>query len=67
MSVLTSSKWWSRYDKLIAALANALAGKHRKLKVSQPINLSGNKLSDQSVADLFDRASPAFSQSLQYI
>ena len=51
---------------LIAALANALAGEHRKLKV-RSLHLNDNKASDQSVADLFDRASPAFSQSLQYI
>ena len=51
---------------LIAALANALAGEHRKLKV-RSLHLNNNKVSDQSVADLFDRASPAFSQSLQYI
>ena len=50
-------------DKQIGALTAALAGKHRKLQVHQ-INLSGNELSDQSVADLFDRASHAFSQSL---
>ena len=50
-------------DKQITALAAALAGEHRKLKVSR-LDLSGNKLTDQSVVDLFDRASPAFSQSL---
>ena len=50
-------------DKQIAALATALAGEHRKLRVKS-IDLSGNKLTDQSVADLFDRASPAFNQSL---
>ena len=53
-------------NKQVAALAEALAGEHRKLKVSN-ISLGGNKLSDQSVADLFDRASPAFSRSLQWI
>ena len=53
-------------DEQVTALAEALAGEHRKLKVSD-INLGGNKLSDQSVADLFDRASPAFSRSLQHI
>ena len=46
-------------DKQIVALADALAGEHRKLKVFS-MDLSGNKLTDQSVADLFDRASPAF-------
>ena len=50
-------------DKQTLALTAALAGEHRKLQVHQ-INLSGNKLSDQSVADFFDRASLAFSQSL---
>ena len=50
-------------DKQIAALATALAGEHRKLQVLF-MNLSCNKLTDQSVADLFDRASPAFNQSL---
>ena len=50
-------------DRQIAALATALAGEHRKLQVSK-LDLSGNKLTDQSVADLFDRASPAFNQSL---
>ena len=50
-------------DKQSEALAGALAGEHRKLRVCQ-INLSGNMLSDQSVACLFDKASPAFSQSL---
>ena len=50
-------------DKQIAALAAALAGEHRKLQVSF-MNLESNKLTDQSVADLFDRASPAFNQSL---
>ena len=50
-------------DKQIAALATALAGEHRKLQVSF-MNLSNNKLTDQSVVDLFDRASPAFNQSL---
>ena len=50
-------------DKQIASLAAALAGEHRKLQVSK-LDLSGNKLTDQSVADLFDRASHAFSQSL---
>ena len=49
--------------KQISALASALAGEHRKVKVSE-MDLSGNKLTDQSVADLFDRASPAFSHSL---
>ena len=53
-------------DKQIAALAATLAGEHRKLQVSR-MNLSGNNLTDQSVADLFDRASPAFSQSLLHI
>ena len=54
-------------DKQIAVLADALAGnEHKRLQVSQ-IDLSGNKLTDQSVADLFDRASPAFSQSLRNI
>ena len=51
-------------DKQVAALAKALAGEHRKLQVFD-ICLYGNKLSDQGVADLFDRASPAFNQSLQ--
>ena len=53
-------------DKQIAALAAALAGEHRKLQVST-MDISGNKLTDQSVADLFDRASHVFSQSLSYI
>ena len=53
-------------NKQVTALAEALAGEHRKLKVPY-INLGGNKLSDQSVADLFDRALPAFCQSLQRI
>ena len=53
-------------DKQVTALAEVLAGEYRKLKVAD-INLSGNKLSDQSVAHLFDRASPAFSRSLWHI
>ena len=50
-------------DKQIAALADALAGEHKKLQVLS-IDLSGNNLTDQNVANLFDRASLAFSQSL---
>ena len=55
-------------DKQIAALTSALAGEHRMLRVKW-LNLSAcsNKLSDQSLADLFDGASPAFNQSLQYV
>ena len=55
-------------DKQIAALVSALAGEQRKLRVRR-LNLSacGNKLSDQSLADLFDRASPAFNQSLWHV
>ena len=55
-------------DKQIAALTSALAGEHRMVRVKR-LNLSdgSNKLSDQNLADLFDRASPAFNQSLWYV
>ena len=48
-------------DKQITALADALAGEHRKLQVYS-INLRGNRLTDESLAVLFERASPAFSR-----
>ena len=50
-------------DKHITALADALAGEHRNLRVVE-IDLSGNRLTDESLAVLFEKASPAFSQSL---
>ena len=50
-------------DKQVVALTAALTGKHRKLLV-RSVDLSGNKLSDQSVADLFNKALPAFNLSL---
>ena len=53
-------------DDHIAALADVLVGEHRCLEVVTMI-LRGNKLTDQGVADLFDGASPAFSQSLQQV
>ena len=53
-------------DKQIMELADALTGGHKKLQV-RSIILYGNNLSDQSVGHLFDRALPAFSQSLKYI
>ena len=53
-------------DEQIIALADALAGEHRSLRV-ESIDLSGNRLTDESLAVLFERASPAFSQSLSSI
>jgi hypothetical protein len=50
-------------DEQITALADALADEHRNLHV-ESIDLSGNRLTDESLAVLFERASPAFSQSL---
>ena len=43
-----------------------MAGEHRNLRVDS-INLSGNRLTDESSAVLFERASPAFSQSLKSV
>ena len=53
-------------DEQIAALVDALVGEHKHLEVVIMI-LRGNKLTDQGAADLFDRASPAFSRSLQQV
>ena len=49
-------------ENQIRTLTDVLASKHGKLQVKQ-LNLSGNKLTDKSVSDLFHRASAAF-QSL---
>ena len=49
----------------IRTLTGVLASKHGKLQV-KILNLSGNKLTDKSVSDLFHRASAAF-QSLTYL
>ena len=55
-------------DEQIAALMSALAGEHRMLHVKKlALSACSNKLSDQSLADLFDGASPAFNQSLWYV
>ena len=52
-------------DKQITSLASALADKYGKLHVrSLSLCACGNRLSDQSLTDFFDRASPAFNQSL---
>jgi Ran GTPase-activating protein (RanGAP) involved in mRNA processing and transport len=53
-------------DEQITALADALAGKHSNLRVKR-IDLSGNRLTDEGLAVLFERASLAFSQSLGFI
>ena len=53
-------------DKQVAVLAALLAGKHRKLRVLE-VDLSGNKLSDQCVANFFDTAASVFGESLQYV
>jgi Ran GTPase-activating protein (RanGAP) involved in mRNA processing and transport len=53
-------------DEQITALADALAGEHRNLRVDS-IDLSGNRLTDESLTVLFERASPAFSQSLRSV
>ena len=53
-------------DEQITALADALADEHRKLRVDS-IDLSGNRLTDKSLAVLFERASPAFIQSLRSV
>ena len=47
-------------------LADALAGEHRNLRVNE-INLGGNQLTDEGFANLFEIASPAFSQSLNCV
>ena len=49
----------------IKTLTDILASKHGKLQVEQ-LHLSGNKLTDKCVSDLFHRASAAF-QSLTYL
>ena len=49
-------------EKQIRTLTDVLASKHGKLQVKR-LDLSGNKLTDKSVSDLFHRASAAF-QSL---
>lgn len=46
-------------DNQIKLLTDALASKQGKLQVMQ-MNLSGNRLSDKSISDLFHRASVAF-------
>ena len=49
-------------ENQIRTLTDVLASKHGKLQVKR-LDLSGNKLTDKSVSDLFHRASAAF-QSL---
>ena len=46
-------------ENQIKTLTNVLASKHGKLQVKE-LYLSGNKLTDKSVSDLFHRASAAF-------
>ena len=46
-------------ESQIRALTDVLASKHGKLQIKR-IGLSGNKLTDKSVSDLFYRASAAF-------
>jgi Ran GTPase-activating protein (RanGAP) involved in mRNA processing and transport len=53
-------------DEQTTALADALASERRDLWVDH-IDLSGNRLTDESLADLFERASSAFSQSLRSV
>ena len=52
-------------DKQIRALANALASKKGKLQVGR-LYLSGNRLTDKGVTDLFHRAAGSF-QSLEVL
>ena len=52
-------------ENQIRSLTDVLASKHGKLQV-ESLNLSGNKLTDKSVSDLFHRASAAF-QSLTHL
>jgi Ran GTPase-activating protein (RanGAP) involved in mRNA processing and transport len=53
-------------DKQLTALLDALVNEHRNLQVDY-IDLRGNRLTDESLAVLFERASPAFSQSLRSV
>ena len=46
-------------EKQIRSLTDVLASKHGKLQVKE-LSLSGNKLTDKSVSDLFHRSSAAF-------
>ena len=57
---------YSLRNEQVTALADALAGKYRNLRVER-IDLRGNRLTDESLAVLFERASPAFSQSLSRV
>ena len=50
----------------ITALADALAGDDKNLRV-ETIDLSGNRLTDESLAILFERASPTLNQSLRSV
>ena len=52
-------------ENQIRTLTDVLASKHGKLQVER-LDLSGNKLTDKSVSDLFHRASASF-QSLTYL
>ena len=52
-------------ENQIRTLTDVLASKHGKLQVER-LNLSGNKLTDKSVSDLFHRALAAF-QSLTHL
>jgi hypothetical protein len=53
-------------DEHITALADALAGEHRNLRIDS-LNLDGNRLTDESLAVFFERVSPAFSGSVSSI
>ena len=52
-------------ENQIRTLTDVLANKHGKLQVEK-LDVSGNKLTDKSVSDLFHRASASF-QSLTYL
>jgi hypothetical protein len=53
-------------DEQITALVDTLVGEHRNVRVGS-IDLSGNRLTDESLAIFFERASPAFDQSLRSV
>ena len=63
--LILNFSWSGIGDDSIRALTDALVSKNGALKI-QVLNLSGNKLADKVISDLFSRASAAF-DSLQVL